>query len=227
MNKITNSLHGTRYRFLPSGKFLRQSGSTCSSAVGVHVVFAPPRRGCVGKRTSAEFDALYVIDRDHLEFRSDGLRWIPLRVRWSCRTFPGKFDGRTTPRFCRIQLANPGEKRESLAIQTPSQSPGLTTWNRNIDRVGGLRFKNSTGDPVIFPSLATLAKYDPKDNVWHDLRELPEPRSSLDAAVVDGRLDVVGGWNLKKRTAEFALAGLVTAMAGTLILIVIANWLVS
>ena len=117
---------------------------------------------------------------------------------------PGNSKDGLSPHFCRINLASPGTAWEALPMHITSQSPGLVTWQGAIYRVGGLSFKNAAGDPTEFHSLSTFAKFDPTTKTWTDLPSLPVPRSSLDAAVVDGKLYVVGGWNLQEGTAQDA-----------------------
>lgn len=117
---------------------------------------------------------------------------------------PGSSLDGLSPHFCRINVTKPGAAWESLAMSQTSQSPGLVAWNGNIYRVGGLSFKNKAGDPTQFHSLDTFAKYNPITKTWTNLPPLPKPRSSLDAAVVDGKLYVVGGWNLQEGTASDA-----------------------
>lgn len=102
-----------------------------------------------------------------------------------------------SPHFCRLDLSKPGAKWEDLAMREPSQSPGLVGWKGSVYRVGGLSFTNKAGDKVAYRSLDIFAKYDPTTNKWTDLPALPQPRSSFDAAVLDGKLYVVGGWNMQ------------------------------
>jgi N-acetylneuraminic acid mutarotase len=117
---------------------------------------------------------------------------------------PGNSADGLSPHFVRINLAKPEAGWESLPMHQTSQSPGLVAHGGNLYRVGGLSFKNKAGDDTIFNSLDTFAKYDPAAGKWNDLPSLPIPRSSLDAAVVDGRIYVVGGWNLQAGSAQEA-----------------------
>ena len=110
---------------------------------------------------------------------------------------PGESADGLCPHFVRLNLKSEKPVWEELPMEQTSQSPGLVAWDGQVYRVGGLSFKNRAGEPTDFNSLATFAKFDPSTNTWTALPELPTPRSSLDAAVVDGRLYVVGGWNLQ------------------------------
>ncbi len=107
---------------------------------------------------------------------------------------------RLSQHFTRLNLTKPGAAWESLTMHHPAQSNALLAWGGNIYRVGGLSYKDGdqegtkAGD---FDSTTHFSKYDPKKNAWTDLPPLPEGRSSLDAAVLDDKIYVVGGWNLQ------------------------------
>ena len=115
---------------------------------------------------------------------------------------PGNSSDGLSPHFCRLNIAAPESGWETLPMQQSSQSPGLVTWNGQVYRVGGLSFQNKAGEPTHFESLATFTRFDPQAKTWIELPPLPTPRSSLDAAVVDGKLYVVGGWNLQGSSAQ-------------------------
>ena len=115
---------------------------------------------------------------------------------------PGNSADGLNPNFNRLDISKPGATWEPLKMQQPSQSPGMVAWKGAIYRVGGLSFKNRAGEETIFQSLDVFAKYDPATDSWKELAPLPAPRSSLDAAVVDGKLYVVGGWNLQGTDAS-------------------------
>lgn len=107
-----------------------------------------------------------------------------------------------SPHFSRLNVADPNAAWESLPMHQSSQSPGLVAWNGQVYRVGGLSFQNKLGEPTAYESLATFARFDRETNTWIKLPSLPQPRSSLDAAVVDGKLYVAGGWNLQGESAQ-------------------------
>lgn len=118
---------------------------------------------------------------------------------------PGNSKDGLSPHFSRLNLVNPSAGWEELPILETSQSPGLVAWNGKIYRVGGLSFHNSHGEPTAYHSLSIFASFDPQAGKWTELAPLPVPRSSLDAAVVDGKLYVVGGWNLQGESAQDAV----------------------
>lgn len=117
---------------------------------------------------------------------------------------PGNSANGLSPHFSRLNLKQPDAAWEALPMHVPSQSPGLVEWNGCVYRVGGLSFTNKLNEDTQFNSLAIFAKFDPRTNTWRDLPSLPKPRSSLDAAVVDGKLYVVGGWDLQGNSSQDA-----------------------
>ena len=58
--------------------------------------------------------------------------------------------------------------------------------------IGGTPFKNENGGPL---GLSTVEVYDTKNNSWQRLTDMPTPRLSSEAAVVDGKIYVVGGFS--------------------------------
>lgn len=65
-----------------------------------------------------------------------------------------------------------------------------------IYRVGGFVARNKESEDQDLASESDAAKYDPATKNWTALPSLPSGRSSLDAAVLDGRLYAIGGWTL-------------------------------
>ena len=110
---------------------------------------------------------------------------------------PGNSKDGLSPHFSRLDLSNHDARWEDLPMLESSQSPGMVAHNGIVYRVGGLSFHNAANEPTDYHSLDLFARFDPQTKQWTKLAPLPEPRSSLDAAVVDGKLYVVGGWNLQ------------------------------
>jgi N-acetylneuraminic acid mutarotase len=107
---------------------------------------------------------------------------------WSLATTSGAFH--------RLNLAKP-EKWEKLAGGPQMQSPGLAAHAGKIYLVGGMQPQNATEkDKSLLKSLNHAAVFDAAAGTWSKLPDLPEPRSSHDIAVLDGKLYVVGGWPL-------------------------------
>lgn len=72
----------------------------------------------------------------------------------------------------------------------------LVAHNGKLYRVGGFTAQNEEKDEQDLRSQNSFAVYDPAAKKWSDLAPLPEGRSSHDAAVLDGKLYVIGGWKL-------------------------------
>ena len=100
-------------------------------------------------------------------------------------------------KFQRIRLNSAG-RWESLPPGPGLQSVALVHYGNNVYRVGGLSALNEPGDEEQLVSVTDFARYDPQTKKWTSLQPLPEGRSSHDAVVVDGKLYVLGGWNLGK-----------------------------
>lgn len=77
------------------------------------------------------------------------------------------------------------------------QGMNLAACDGQIYRVGGMQSLNPEGARADSRSVALCARFDPATRQWHDLPPLPEPRSSHDVVVVDKKLYVVGGWQMR------------------------------
>jgi uncharacterized GH25 family protein len=99
-------------------------------------------------------------------------------------------------RFHRLKLAD-GKTWEELSGGPGLQGMNLATHGGKIYRVGGMQPRNKPGDEVDNYSIADCTCFDPAAGNWKSIGSLPEPRSSHDVAVVDDKLFVVGGWNMK------------------------------
>jgi N-acetylneuraminic acid mutarotase len=111
--------------------------------------------------------------------------------------------------FARLDLANPQEW-EMLDMQTPLQGMPLVAGNGKVYRVGGLNAKNARKKKEDLHSVDEFASFDPATKVWTQLPSLPGPRSSHDAAMLDGKIYVVGGWSLTgDRDGEWQIDALV------------------
>lgn len=103
----------------------------------------------------------------------------------------------------RLDLARP-RTWEPLASGPKVQSPALATGGGKIYLVGGMQPVNPEGEAPVLKSLSHARVYDPSSGQWRDLPALPEPRSSHDIAVLDGKLYAVGGWPLDTSTSTAA-----------------------
>ncbi|MCA9145538.1 MAG: hypothetical protein KDB05_22240 [Planctomycetales bacterium] len=99
----------------------------------------------------------------------------------------------------RLDLKN-GKAWESLGKGPGLQGLALVAHNNKLYRLGGFAAKNKEGDDNDLWSQADVACYDIASKQWQDLSPLPEPRSSFDAAVLNDKLYVIGGWHLAGET---------------------------
>jgi N-acetylneuraminic acid mutarotase len=89
-----------------------------------------------------------------------------------------------------------GEAWNLAATGPRLQGLALVAHDGKLFRIGGFTAKNDAGQPHELHSQDSVACFDPARGEWHGLPPLPEPRSSTDAVVLDGKLYVVGGWQL-------------------------------
>ena len=95
-----------------------------------------------------------------------------------------------------LDLNNPSEWK-TIAKGPRLQGLALVAWGEKLYRIGGFTAKNAEGEDHDLWSQDFVAAYDFKANAWQDLPSLPEPRSSFDAAVMENKIYVVGGWQLR------------------------------
>ncbi|MFO0684178.1 MAG: hypothetical protein U0234_19150 [Sandaracinus sp.] len=87
---------------------------------------------------------------------------------------------------------------EELApLDVGLQGLALVALDGGLVRCGGSRIDNLASEPIDMHSIASCARYSVADARWSPFVDLPSPRSSFDAAVLDGRIYAVGGWNLE------------------------------
>lgn len=98
--------------------------------------------------------------------------------------------------FRRLNLKAP-QSWEDLPGGPKLTGLALVTYKGMLYRVGGFTATNKAGEKESIVSQADFARFNPATKTWENLPALPEPRSSLDAAVVGNILYVVGGWNMQ------------------------------
>jgi N-acetylneuraminic acid mutarotase len=76
--------------------------------------------------------------------------------------------------------------RDAADIPVPGDHLAVTADSRYLYAVGGRKFTADSNKDVV-------QRYDPKADKWDILTRTPEPVSGAGAAIVDGRLIVVGG----------------------------------
>ncbi len=96
----------------------------------------------------------------------------------------------------RLDLKHP-KAWEELPGGVGLQGMNLATHAGKIYLVGGMQPRNKPGDTADNHSVADVMAFDPATKQWTKLPPLPEPRSSHDVVVLDGKLFVVGGWWMK------------------------------
>ncbi len=83
---------------------------------------------------------------------------------------------------------------ETLAEGPRLQGLAMVGHRGQLYRVGGFEARNAAGEEHDLWSSASVARFDPDSGQWTELAPLPEPRSSLDAAVLGDEIYVIGGW---------------------------------
>lgn len=106
-------------------------------------------------------------------------------------------EGGQSNEFRRISLTADNAKWELLASGPKLTGLAMVEYNGKLYRVGGFTAKNKDEEDQSLWSQDSFACFDPASGKWTDLTPLPEGRSSHDAAVIDGKLYVVGGWNMQ------------------------------
>lgn len=76
------------------------------------------------------------------------------------------------------------------------QGLAMVAHDGKLYRIGGFTAKNKEGEDHDLWSQSDVASFDLAEGKWSDLPELPEARSSFDAAVLDGTIYVFGGWKM-------------------------------
>ncbi len=76
------------------------------------------------------------------------------------------------------------------------QGLALVADEGKLYRLGGFTARNAPGEDHDLWSSDSFASYDLATGKWNDLPPLPERRSSFDAAVLDHKIYVIGGWSM-------------------------------
>lgn len=99
--------------------------------------------------------------------------------------------------WCLDLAAGQSGKWKKLPSGPRMQGLALVAHGDDLIRIGGFTAMNEIGDDHDLHSQAIVEKYNPASNQWTSLPDLPEPRSSLDAAVLNDRVYVFGGWQMQ------------------------------
>ncbi len=95
-----------------------------------------------------------------------------------------------------LDLSSPSAWKEFPTGQN-LQGLGLVAYKGKAIRIGGFAARNAEGEDQVLETLAEVAKWDDASQSWKAMPNLPQPRSSHDAAVVGDRVYVCGGWTMQ------------------------------
>lgn len=106
------------------------------------------------------------------------------------------YDESQSDQFLRLDLTEPGAW-EPMPSGPRLQGLAMVASGGKLYRIGGFAARNKKGDDQDLWSKAEVTGFDLAEKTWEPLPPLPSPRSSHDAAILDGRIYVAGGWSLK------------------------------
>ncbi len=91
-------------------------------------------------------------------------------------------------------IENIAAEEWEVISQLPTKRSAFSTAvvDGKIYLIGGFRRENMNGGPL---GISTVEVYDTKNNRWQRLTDMPTPRLSSEAAVVDGKIYVTGGFS--------------------------------
>ena len=101
-----------------------------------------------------------------------------------------------------LDTQNPESGWQKISTGPRLQGLGLVAWKEKLIRIGGFTAMNKEGDDHDLHSQNQVAAFDVATKTWSDLPALPEPRSSLDAAILGDFVYVVGGWKLSGESSD-------------------------
>jgi hypothetical protein len=106
-------------------------------------------------------------------------------------------------RLIRWDLSSTGNgKWEEMAEGPRVQGNALIAAKNQVVLMGGFNAENATGEKSRLVSQAGVKRYDLDKKAWESLPDLPEPRSSMDAAILGDTIYVVGGWTMNGNGSE-------------------------
>ena len=105
--------------------------------------------------------------------------------------------------FRRLKLDDPAAGWEELPGGPKLQGLALVPHpGGGVLRIGGFTARNAIDEEHDLHSMPTVARYNPTKGEWEDLPALPGGRSSFDAAVLNGKVYVLGGWMMAGAEGE-------------------------
>lgn len=99
--------------------------------------------------------------------------------------------------FRRVSLTALDAQWEQLSGGPKLTGLAMVEHLGKLYRVGGFTAKNKADEDQSLWSQDSFARFDPQTGSWTELPAMPSGRSSHDAAIMDGKLYVVGGWNMQ------------------------------
>tara|TARA_B100001093_G_scaffold146002_2_gene138664 strand:- start:72 stop:2279 length:2208 start_codon:yes stop_codon:yes gene_type:complete len=99
--------------------------------------------------------------------------------------------------FARLNLKKK-KKWEQLPFRIPIQGFGMAAHKGKIFISGGSQATNAEKEESDLSSLSQVSMFDVRQKKWSKLSPLPEPRSSHEMVCHNGKLYLIGGWNMQK-----------------------------
>ncbi|MCG8405305.1 MAG: hypothetical protein MI923_08925 [Phycisphaerales bacterium] len=182
MKKVVFSVCCLALAAVMTAGFSQPAEAEAKSPLTVSPSIAPLPRGITSFGAVVDGDWLYVIgghwgERHHYsrETYSRGFRRLNLLDRMTWEELPGG---------------------------VPLQSVALVAHDGYIYRVGGATARNAPDEANDMHSVDEVARFNIIAKRWESLPPLPQPRSSHDAVVWDGKLYAIGGWRLAGEAQE-------------------------
>ncbi len=100
-----------------------------------------------------------------------------------------------------VTIENSVAKKWEVVSQLPTGRSAFSTAvvDGKIYLIGGTLLENESSGPF---GLSTVEVYNPHNKSWKKVADMPTPRSNAEAAVVDGKIYVVGGLAATDRRME-------------------------
>lgn len=102
----------------------------------------------------------------------------------------------------RLRLNGVRGSWEKLPEAAPGQGLALVAFEKSLIRVGGMAARNQPNEEQDLVSLNLVQRFDLEKGGWESMPPMPAPRSSHDAATLNGILYVAGGWELDGSSRE-------------------------